>query len=57
MNHKRARRRLGGWLALAATGGVLLQAGGCATALLPIVLSILESLVLETVLNSLIPVP
>lgn len=35
-------------LALVATGGVVLQAGGCATTLAPLLLSLLESILLST---------
>jgi len=43
------------WLALFAAGGCLFQAVGCVSGLVPVVLSIAESVAIDLIFGSLLP--
>ena len=51
---KNKRRQPGRLLAAVALGGCLLQVGGCVTGLAPVYLSILESTLLSTLVETLL---
>jgi hypothetical protein len=55
MTHRDTLRAWGRWLALVATGAVVFQAAGCASALGPILVSLAESLVLRAIFGPILP--
>jgi hypothetical protein len=48
-------RRVARFAALAVTGGLVFQTTGCAAGLSPVILSVLESLVVEWILSAAFP--
>lgn len=48
-----SKSRAGRFLAIMVAGGVILQAGGCATTLAPLALSLAESIILSTLTGGL----
>jgi hypothetical protein len=48
-------RAWGRWLALAASGAVVFQLAGCASALGPVLVSLAESLVLRAIFGPILP--
>lgn len=52
---ERRGRRITKFLAIAATGGLVFQTTGCAAGLSPVILSVLESLVVEWILSAAFP--